>query len=381
MILRRMADAIREQSWFTVVLEILIVVIGIFLGLQVDDWNQARKDRASEHGYLERIYDELTADIIDIEVSIVVAERRRDMGRLLIAAIDDPALASADPPAFFLAIERASYTRSPNISDFSFEELKFDGNLGIIRDIDLRATLKTYYGLIETYDQWAYVREHSQNSYSTRKLGILTPEQSSNLLPLNPDAEFSKEEALAALQRMRSKPDYVEQIFQGTNHSYAIETYMAWRDAAKTLREKIGTAIGIVPARVVGSDSNSSTFSWLAGCWMTPGGSDQEVWVVEDEQALAGFSVSVADSKTNFYEVMSIKQSADGSWKFTAHPSGQASASFEAVEIDENRVVFANPDHDYPQEIRYSREGQQLNASISLIGGSEPRSFDKIACK
>ena len=38
MILRRLADAIRDQSWFTVALEIMIVVIGIFIGLQVDGW-------------------------------------------------------------------------------------------------------------------------------------------------------------------------------------------------------------------------------------------------------------------------------------------------------------------------------------------------------
>ena len=45
MILRTLADALREQNWFTVALEVLIVVVGIFIGLQVDDWNSARIDR------------------------------------------------------------------------------------------------------------------------------------------------------------------------------------------------------------------------------------------------------------------------------------------------------------------------------------------------
>ena len=43
MILRRLGNALREQNWFTVVLEVLIVVVGIFFGLQVDDWNERRK--------------------------------------------------------------------------------------------------------------------------------------------------------------------------------------------------------------------------------------------------------------------------------------------------------------------------------------------------
>lgn len=86
------------------------------------------------------------------------------------------------------------------------------------------------------------------------------------------------------------------------------------------------------------------------------------------------------DDKVGFYEVMNIKQIEDGSWILTAHPSGQAAASFIAIQFSENIVVFANPDHDYPQEIRYRREGNRLLASISLLGGVNPRTFDKVAC-
>ncbi len=57
MILRRLAEGVRQQDWFTVVVEVLIVVVGIFLGLQVDGWNKARQDRLLEQEYLERIID------------------------------------------------------------------------------------------------------------------------------------------------------------------------------------------------------------------------------------------------------------------------------------------------------------------------------------
>ncbi len=77
---------------------------------------------------------------------------------------------------------------------------------------------------------------------------------------------------------------------------------------------------------------------------------------------------------------MSIKQNGDGKWIYTAHPSGQASASFIVTDQSDTSVVFTNPDHDYPQEIRYEREGQQLYANVSLLGGKNPTSFDKLAC-
>jgi hypothetical protein len=45
MILRRIAHAVRKQDWSTIVVEILIVVIGILIGLQVDGWNERRETR------------------------------------------------------------------------------------------------------------------------------------------------------------------------------------------------------------------------------------------------------------------------------------------------------------------------------------------------
>ena len=244
MILQRLLLSFRKQDWTAVSLEGLVLVGGIFVGLQVDSWNDSRQDRLSERHYLERIYDELAADIVDIEQGIEAASSRAEMGRLLIAALDDPELARADPRAFFRAIEQAGYTYSPAISDYTFQELKYDGKIGIIRDPDLRWALMRYYKLIENYSQWAYRREHFQNTYADRKLGILTPEQSSKLEPYDPEAGFTGEEALEALERIRARPGFIEQIYRASNHSQAISKYTEWRDAAERLRERVSLAIG-----------------------------------------------------------------------------------------------------------------------------------------
>ena len=144
---------------------------------------------------------------------------------------------------------------------------------------------------------------------------------------------------------------------------------------------KVLTALALFPVLALGGDSDSGELSWLVGCWVTADKSAQEVWVIDSERSLAGFGVAINDNKVGFYEILSIKQSEDGSWTYTAHPSGQASASFQAIQFSENSVVFENPDHDYPQEIKYRREGDRLNATISLVGGVNPNSFDKVACE
>ena len=144
---------------------------------------------------------------------------------------------------------------------------------------------------------------------------------------------------------------------------------------------KLLSTLALFPALALAGDSPGGEFNWLAGCWETIDGSAIEVWVVDSERSLIGFSVTISDDEVGSYEVMSIKKSASGSWEFTAHPSGQAAATFLAVEINDNSVIFSNPEHDYPQEIRYERQGRRLLAKISLLGGDKPNSFDKVACK
>ena len=136
----------------------------------------------------------------------------------------------------------------------------------------------------------------------------------------------------------------------------------------------------MIPGLALGNDMDISELVWLVGCWTTADKSAQEVWVTGGDQSLNGFAVAVGDNRVKFYEVLRIDTTPDGAVVYTAHPSGQEPASFTATEISENRVVFENPQHDYPQVITYSREENLLSARISLTAGGNPSAFDKVAC-
>jgi hypothetical protein len=60
MILRRLAESIRRQDGVSVAVEVLIVVLGVFIGIQVANWNDARRDREAEALYLDRLQQELS---------------------------------------------------------------------------------------------------------------------------------------------------------------------------------------------------------------------------------------------------------------------------------------------------------------------------------
>lgn len=55
MILRRLSQHLREQNWTAIAIEFVLLVVGVFLGIQVANWNDDRVDRKSERDYLERL--------------------------------------------------------------------------------------------------------------------------------------------------------------------------------------------------------------------------------------------------------------------------------------------------------------------------------------
>ena len=67
MILRRLSDAVRKQDWFTVAVETLMLVLGVFLGLQVNNWNEARAEGERSREYLSRLRAELVADMTELQ--------------------------------------------------------------------------------------------------------------------------------------------------------------------------------------------------------------------------------------------------------------------------------------------------------------------------
>lgn len=70
MILQRLATSIRNQDWFTVVIETLIVVFGVFIGLQVNTWSGARADRAAYAEALVRFEAEIDRNIAELERAV-----------------------------------------------------------------------------------------------------------------------------------------------------------------------------------------------------------------------------------------------------------------------------------------------------------------------
>ena len=63
MLLRRVIEHVKTQNWTAVALDFVIVVVGVFIGIQVANWNEERAFEARERSLLVELKRELAASI------------------------------------------------------------------------------------------------------------------------------------------------------------------------------------------------------------------------------------------------------------------------------------------------------------------------------
>jgi hypothetical protein len=72
MLFRRIAQHVKEQNWTAVGIDFVIVIVGVFLGIQVSNWNEARVQAQNTATLIERLEDEFTS--LEENLSTVVGQ-------------------------------------------------------------------------------------------------------------------------------------------------------------------------------------------------------------------------------------------------------------------------------------------------------------------
>ena len=62
MLLRRVIRHVRNQEWSAISIDLLIVIIGVFSGIELGNWNAEREAANLERSYLDRVAAEIDAN-------------------------------------------------------------------------------------------------------------------------------------------------------------------------------------------------------------------------------------------------------------------------------------------------------------------------------
>jgi hypothetical protein len=145
MLLRSVTEHVRSQNWTAIWIDFLIVVLGVFVGIQVSNWNQGRRDSDRARGYLERVSTDLASDVLSLQ-------RRREFWRDVIehghGAIrfaETGELVRGSAWKTVLAFYQASQIFPYVPVDTTYLEMRSAGEVSLIKDQGLRAALAQYY--------------------------------------------------------------------------------------------------------------------------------------------------------------------------------------------------------------------------------------------
>lgn len=112
--------------------------------------------------------------------------------------------------------------------------------------------------------------------------------------------------------------------------------------------------------------------AWLSGRWLseTNGRWTEESWSSPRGGVMLGHSRAGRGDAMREFEFLRIAPGADGALAYVAQPGGRPPVVFRLVARDAASATFENPQHDFPQRIRYVRDGESLTATISRIDGT-----------
>ncbi|RIJ23406.1 hypothetical protein D1224_03815 [Henriciella barbarensis] len=154
MILRRLTTALRKQDWVTVVIETLIVVFGVFIGLQVNNWNEARAERSAERGTLIRLHEDFRESIAGQSRDIHFLEQQLADQALILKSLDACAVAPGDDAAFQRGIATIGWINPPRLYRRTIDEITASGRTDIISSSEIAEELARTIALVEWRASW-----------------------------------------------------------------------------------------------------------------------------------------------------------------------------------------------------------------------------------
>ena len=128
--------------------EILLVVIGILIALQINNWNQKRQNEKLEIKYLQGIQTNLDNDIDELERHFQADTLKLDAYTFLIKSFNALSYTSMEQEigSALFTTSRLNWFEGQNVV---FEDLKFSGKLHLIQSDTIRYSIQVYYRLFE----------------------------------------------------------------------------------------------------------------------------------------------------------------------------------------------------------------------------------------
>jgi hypothetical protein len=141
MILRRVIEHVKKQHWTAVFLDFVIVVMGVFIGLQVNNWNEARKNAALAQEYLQRLDADMASSIEATLKTKAFLTNSSGQLELVISSLSSCSLDDARKDDFANGLYQIGKLIPATFVSGTLDEMRSSGNLGLVKSLRIRDAL------------------------------------------------------------------------------------------------------------------------------------------------------------------------------------------------------------------------------------------------
>ena len=160
-------DKKKNSRYFLYALfEVIVIVLGVYLGFQIEDWGEEKKEKSIEKQYLSYLLIDLDRDVLLMEKSIINRYDKKLKGLKLAKSYALGKIKLKDKKKFISDIGYGAVFSSgiPSVYRGTYNELINSGSLRLIKDRNLRKEISAYYSYIE---QTIKSQDKSFSSYLT----------------------------------------------------------------------------------------------------------------------------------------------------------------------------------------------------------------------
>jgi|GEM_PF-1609468 len=148
MLLRQITKNLKSQNWAAVFLDLAIVVLGIFLGLQVSQWYEHQQEKELESSILERLRAEFEVRAAEAAGAIQFHQDEITSLNLLLQSLETGSFDETKSTQIREGLQNAmGYDLGPSRSG-TYIEILSSGQFRLLRDQQLRSALSLYDDLV-----------------------------------------------------------------------------------------------------------------------------------------------------------------------------------------------------------------------------------------
>lgn len=252
MAIRRFREHIADQNWFAVLLDIGIVVIGVFLGIQASNWNAARTELGEARTYRTLIVDDLKANEAELLERIEYYLKVRDHALATMDAVDSRGQLGE---AFLIGAYQASQVSPIRMERSAYDEMIAGGMAKNFGQPAVRRQLSSYYAGTERLEagtifstgyrdhirrEMSYAVQRRLRERCSDRVNVSANGLEDISLPVRCDLQLPPGLVLGAAMDLRGRPEFAQEL---TRHigdlDVKIARFRQWLHMARITRQTL----------------------------------------------------------------------------------------------------------------------------------------------